>query len=85
MMFLLKATLRRGERYLGRRGIRNIRQDTTRMKDKNDAKLTRKANDVRINWGVAGRGDDSKTMRLWLNVEKGGVVMRGKVDTYQLW
>ena len=50
---------------------------------KNDAKVTRKADKVRINWGVAGRGDDSKKMRLWLNIEEGGATMREKADMYQ--
>ena len=32
--------------------------------------------------GVAGRGDDMKNMRLWLNVEEGGTTMKQKVDNY---
>ena len=38
--------------------------DTTRTKDKNDAKFTEKADEVKIKWGVAGRGYDIKNMRL---------------------
>ena len=46
--------------------------DATRTKDKNDTKFTEKADKVRINWGVAGRGEYIKSKRLWLNVEEDG-------------
>ena len=46
--------------------------DATRTKDKTVAKFTEKADKVRINWGVAGRGEYIKSKRLWLNVEEDG-------------
>ena len=35
-----------------------------------------------INWGAAGRGDDSKKMRLWLDVEEGKVTVEETVGRY---
>ena len=49
---------------------------------KKDAKFTTKANKVRINWGAAGRGDNGKKMRRWLNVEEGGSTIKETVGRY---
>ena len=68
---------------LGEASHQYIRQMRwTRIKDRNDAKFIRKADEVRVNWGTAGRGDDNKNMRLRLNVEEGGATKKETVRRY---
>ena len=83
MIFLVPATVRRGERYLGRWVIIiPDKYDETRIKGQNDTKVTTKANKVRINWGTAGKWDDIKNTRLQLNVEEGGSTVKKTVYRY---
>ena len=60
--------------------LRQMRR--TRIKDQNDAEFIRKADEVRVNWGAAGRGDDNTNMRLRLNVEEGGATKKETVCRY---